>query len=64
MAQEGKQAKTEKGAQARDAARDRRGSHRVGDDQKSGQGSASALSKLRMLERKGAAIRNLRDDIV
>jgi hypothetical protein len=62
--QDGKQAKADKGAQAKDAPRDRRASHRVSDDQKSGQGSASALSKLRMIERKRAPIRNLRDDIV
>jgi hypothetical protein len=35
---------------------ERRASHRVEDDQKSGQGSLSALSKLKMLERKRAAI--------
>lgn len=62
--QDGKQVKVEKGAQAKDAPRDRRATHRVGDDQKSGQGSMSALSKLRMIERKRAPIRNLRDDIV
>ena len=36
---------------------ERRASHRVEDDQQSGQGSASALSKLRMIERKRAALR-------
>ena len=62
---DGKQpAKSDRGAQARDSARDRRSRDRVSDDQQSGQGSASALSKLRMLERKRAPIRNLRDDIV
>ena len=62
---DGKQPRREeRAAQARDSARDRRASHRVSDDQKSGQGSASALSKLRMLERKRAPLRSLRDDIV
>jgi hypothetical protein len=42
--------------------RERRASHRVGDDQKSGQGSQSALSKLKMLERKRDAITPGRDD--
>jgi hypothetical protein len=37
-------------------ARERRSSHRVADDQKSGQGSLSALSKMRMLERRRAAM--------
>lgn len=64
-AKDGKQpAKSDRGAQAKDARRERRSGDRVSDDQKSGQGSASALSKLRMLERKRAPIRNLRDDIV
>lgn len=63
--QDGKsEPKTDRGAQAKDTASDRRASHRVSDDQKSGQGSMSALSKLRMQERKRAAIRALRDDIV
>jgi hypothetical protein len=62
--QDGKQpTKSERAAQAKDA-RDRRANHRVSDDQKTGQGSMSALSKLRMQERKRAPIRNLRDDIV
>ena len=62
---DGKKApKVDGGAQAQDAPRDRRASHRVSDDQQSGQGSMSALSKLRMLERKRAALRALRDDIV
>lgn len=56
--------KDERGAQAKDAPRDRRASHRVRDDQDSGQGSMSALSKLRMIERKRAPLRALRDDIV
>ena len=34
------------------AARERRSRHRVADDQKSGQGSLSALSKMRMIERR------------
>jgi hypothetical protein len=34
------------------AARERRSRHRVADDQKSGQGSLSALSKMRMMERR------------
>ena len=64
-ARDGKQpAKEERLAQAKDAARDRRASHRVSDDQASGQGSMSALSKLRMQERKRAPLRALRDDIV
>jgi hypothetical protein len=48
-------------ARAQDA-RERRGSHRVGDDQKSGQGSLSALSKMKMIERKRAQLRVSRDD--
>jgi len=35
---------------------ERRGRHRVADDQQSGSGSQSALSKLMMLERKRAAM--------
>jgi hypothetical protein len=35
--------------------RDRRSEHRVRNDQKTGEGSMSALSKLRMLERQRAA---------
>ena len=35
---------------------ERRGRHRVADDQQSGAGSQSALSKLMMLERKRAAM--------
>jgi hypothetical protein len=37
-------------------ARERRSSHRVADDQKTGQGSLSALSKMRMMERRRAAM--------
>jgi hypothetical protein len=40
---------------------ERRASHRVRDDQKSGQGSATALSKLRMIERKRAPLRAVRE---
>ena len=65
QAKEGKQrAKDDRGAQAKDAPRERRATHRVSDDQQSGQGSMSALSKLRMIERKRAPLRALRDDIV
>jgi hypothetical protein len=59
--------KETEGAQAKDgkdSARERRASHRVRDDQQSGHGSMSALSKLRMLERKRAPLRALRDDNV
>lgn len=59
---DGKQAESEDGAKAHDAPRERRGSHRVRDDQKSGQGSASALSKLKMIERKRAPLRAVRED--
>jgi len=38
------------------AGSERRGRHRVADDQQSGVGSQSALSKLMMLERKRAAL--------
>jgi hypothetical protein len=62
---DGKQpAKEERAAQAKGSPRERRASHRVRDDQDSGQGSASALSKLKMIERKRAPLRALRDDIV
>jgi hypothetical protein len=50
------------GASAHNARRERRASNRVRDDQKSGQGSASALSKLKMIERKRAQLRVSRDD--
>ena len=43
-------------------ARERRASHRVDDNQQSGQGSLSALSKLKMLERKRAALRPIHDE--
>ena len=54
----------DRGAQAKNASRERRATHRVHDDQAGGAGSATALSKLKMLERKRAPIRALRDDIV
>ena len=60
--------KSDKQAQeSRDSAqaqerRERRASHRVRDDQKSGQGSATALSKLKMIERQRAQLRISRDD--
>lgn len=41
---------------------ERRASHRVADEQKSGQGALSALSKLKMIERKRAQIPPPRDD--
>ncbi len=48
---------------AGDVARgERRSRHRVDDDQKSGQGSLSALSKMKMLERKREAIKPARDE--
>ena len=40
---------------------ERRGRHRVADDQQSGAGSQSALSKLMMLERKRAAMLPAKD---
>ena len=43
-------------------AQERRASHRVEDDQQSGHGSQSALSKMKMLERKRAALRALHDE--
>ena len=43
-------------------ARERRASYRVRDEQQSGQGSLSALSKLKMLERKRAALRPGHDE--
>lgn len=59
----GKQSDADReGAQAQDSRRERRASNRVRDDQKSGQGSASALSKLRMQERQRAQVRISRDD--
>lgn len=44
-------------------ARERRARHRVADDQKSGQGSLSALSKLQMVERKRAEMRRMGKDL-
>lgn len=41
---------------------ERRSSHRVRDEQQSGHGSLSALSKLKMLERKRAAVRPAHDE--
>ena len=49
-------------AQTQDAPDERRAKHRVRDDQDSGHGSMSALSKLRMQERKRAPLRALRED--
>ena len=57
-----KQKDERESAQARDARRERRSSSRVRDDQKSGQGSQSALSKLKMIERQRAQVRVSRDD--
>jgi hypothetical protein len=37
-------------------ARERRSRNRVGDDQKSGQGALTALSRLQMIERRRAAL--------
>jgi hypothetical protein len=45
-----------------DAPRERRSSYRVRDEQQSGHGSLTALSKMKMLERKRAAIRPGRDE--
>jgi hypothetical protein len=59
---DGKQADSEERGTAQEAPRERRASHRVRDDQKSGQGSLTALSKLKMLERKRAQLRISRDD--
>jgi hypothetical protein len=56
---DGKQVK-DAGSGAR-AEGERRASHRVRDDQKSGQGAASALSKLKMIERKRAPLRAVRE---
>lgn len=58
---DGKQAASEESAKANDAPRERRARHRVRDDQQSGQGAASALSKLKMIERKRAPLRALRE---
>jgi hypothetical protein len=43
-------------------ARERRSSSRVRDEQQSGHGSLTALSKMKMQERKRAAIRPARDE--
>ena len=43
-----------------DRPRERRARERVKDDAQSGQGSMSALSRLKMMERKNAALRALR----
>jgi hypothetical protein len=60
---DGKQAdKARDNAQAQELRRERRATHRVRDDQKSGQGSASALSKMKMQERQRAQVRVTRDD--
>jgi hypothetical protein len=45
-----------KAAEQAPVARERRSRHRVADDQKSGQGSLSALSKMKMLERRRAVM--------
>lgn len=49
-------------AKAQELPRERRGVDRVSDDQQSGEGSASALSKMKMIERKRAPLRRIRDD--
>ena len=60
---DGKQAEKDRhSAQALESRRERRATHRVRDDQKSGQGSASALSKMKMQERQRAQVRVSRDD--
>jgi hypothetical protein len=56
------QPKGEHSAKAQELPRERRASHRVSDDQQTGEGSASALSKMKMLERKRAPLRKIRDD--
>ena len=43
--------------------RERRSSNRVRDEQQSGHGSLTALSKMKMLERKRAAIRPAHDEL-
>jgi hypothetical protein len=58
---DGKRPEKDESARAQDAPRERRARERVRDDQKSGQGSASALSKLKMMERKQAPLRAVRD---
>jgi hypothetical protein len=54
--------KGEGGAKAHEVVRERRAIDRVSDDQQSGEGSASALSKLKMIERKRAPLRKVRED--
>lgn len=56
---DGKKAKEDDGGAS--ARGERRGIDRVRDDQKSGQGSQSALSKLKMIERKRAPLRAVRE---
>jgi len=56
------QPKGEQNAKAQELPRERRASHRVSDDQQSGEGAASALSKMKMIERKRAPLRKVRDD--
>jgi hypothetical protein len=58
---DGKRPDKDESARAQDAPRERRARDRVRDDQKSGQGAASALSKLKMIERKRAPLRAVRD---
>lgn len=55
-------AKGKEVARAQEAPRERRAIDRVSDDQQSGEGSASALSKMKMLERKRAPLRKVRGD--
>jgi len=57
----GEPAKAQPGAEG--PARERRARHRVADDQKSGQGSLTALSKLQMVERKRAEMRRMGKDL-
>jgi hypothetical protein len=54
--------KGEHSAKAQELRRERRAVDRVSDDQQSGEGSASALSKMKMIERKRAPLRKVRDD--
>jgi hypothetical protein len=58
VAEQHNETQSDDGGRANDGGSgDRRSRHRVGDDQKSGHGSQSALSKLKMLERKRAAMK-------
>jgi hypothetical protein len=60
---DGKQAEKDRhSAQAQESRRERRATNRVRDDQQSGQGAASALSKMKMQERQRAQVRVSRDD--